>query len=301
MLKEKILNSFSSKKEIFKLIQIDRDGILNFQKRNKDKIKLIDKFIKKNIQKHILGSLEKTLNFFFLIRVIDFSLWKNKNYFYENLRKVLFKIYNEEREPEKFLLELKLKSFREIFGLNEPIYISKIRLRLLKEKIIWLFNYYQGSFLKFLKENNTPEKFCFALFCFKDFRDYYKIERKRKIYILKPNQLLYFACQKAIEEFNGKSKYIEELTVFADNVLPAVLEKEGILKYDKKLKEKIEKGMIIKYGSLEEISIRVNTILACEEIGKILNLPPYKIDQLLWSGGARNKKINTHKCFNFFY
>lgn len=301
MLKEKILKSFCFRKEIFKLVEIDKKAILAFKTKNKRKINLLDDSIKRDIKSHTLNSPEKTLNFLFLIRVVDFALWKNKNYFYQDLKNSFLKIYREKKEPEKFLLGLDLENFRKIFKLNESLYISRIRLGLLKKKINWLFKKMDGSFLNFLKKNNTPEEFCFSLFCFDDFKDYYKTNKGKKIYILKPNQLLYFACQKALEQFNKRAKGLEELTVFADNVLPAVLEKEGILKYNKKLKEKIEKGKNIKFGTLEEIAIRVNTILACEEIGKILNLPSFKVDQLLWSGGSKNKKIRTHKSFNLFY
>ncbi len=300
MLKEKILKSFRFKKEFLSLVEIDKNAIFDFKKKNKKKIVFLENSLKKDIKKHTLDSPEKTLNFLFLIRAIDFSLWKNKNYFYENLRRPLFKIYRTEKEPERFLLNLNIEEFRKIFGFTEKIYISKIRLKLLKEKIIWLFEKQRGSFFNFLRQNKTPDKFCFSLFCFRDFKDYY-IKNEKKIYILKPNQLLYFACQKALEFFNFKANYLDELTVFADNVLPAVLEEEGILKYNKKLKEKIEKGKTIKYASLEEIAIRVNTILACEEIANVLNLPSFKIDQLIWSGGSKNKKIKVHKTFSFFY
>lgn len=299
MLKEKILQSFDQKENFFDAVLIKKEAILNFQKKHSRKIKDLEKSIENDIKKHLLSDIKNTLNFLFLIRTLDFSLWKNENYSYEDLRKNLFLIYKKEKNPEKFLLNLSLKKFREIFNFKEAPYISRLRLKLLKEKIKWLFLKKKGNFLNFLKENQSPEKFCFSLFIFDDFKDYYVLKEKR-IYILKPNQLLYFACQKALEHFGKKAKNLDDLTVFADNVLPAVLQREGILEYNDKLKYKIKNKKNIQRGSIEEISIRVKTILACEEIAKKLNLPSWKVDQLLWGKLGRGK-IYPHRTFSFFY
>lgn len=310
MFKEYILNSLFPKREVLDNIEIREENIENFSKKSKDLIDGVEENLEKEIKKHTLNNLERTLNFLFLIRTVDFALWQNrsateghkragKNYFYEDLRKALFEIYQKEKEPEKFLQGLDVESFRKIFGFTEALGISKLRLKLLKEKIKWLFREEKASFLNFLLKKKTPKDFCFSLLCFDDFKDYYDFQ-ERRLYILKKAQLLYFACQMAKTQFGVEAENIDELTVFADNVLPAVLEEEKILKYKQSLKEKIKKGIKIEKGSLEEIGIRAKTILACEKIAEKLNVPSWKVDQFLWIGN-RKRKLKLHKTFTYFY
>jgi len=301
MLKRRILSSIEKiKKEIFCFVRINEEKIFLLKEKYRTGIKSLTKKIKKGIKSHLLENPQKTLNFLFLIRTLDFSLWKNKNYFYSDLKNHLFKIFKEHQEPEKFLLGLRIKEFRKLFKLTEDVFTSEVRLKLLKEKIEWLKKEQRGNFYYFLKKYPQPEKFCFNLFRFNDFQDFYR-KKQGIVYILKPNQLLYFACQKALEEFGEKTKYLNELTVFADNVLPAVLYKEGVLQYNRNLEKKVKKGMILKYGSYEEVALRCATLLACERIAQLLNLDSWQVDQLLWAGGSKGRKIITHKTPTLFY
>lgn len=97
---------------------------------------------------------------------------------------------------------------------------------------------------------------------------------------------------------------IENLTVFVDNVIPAVLRATGAIDVvDENLVALIESGTPISAGSPEEVELRACSIVACEEIvkyarslGKDLTL--HKLDWLLWVGGKipRLRAVKRHFC-----
>ena len=97
---------------------------------------------------------------------------------------------------------------------------------------------------------------------------------------------------------------VGRLTVFVDNVLPAVLRATGAIDVvDEKLVALIESGTPIPAGSPEEVELRACSIVACEEIvkyaaslGKDLTL--HKLDWLLWVGGKipRLRAVKRHFC-----
>ena len=97
---------------------------------------------------------------------------------------------------------------------------------------------------------------------------------------------------------------IENLTIFVDNVIPAVLRATGAIDVvDERLVSLIESGTPISGGSPEEVELRACSIVACEEIvkyarslGKDLTL--HKLDWLLWVGGKipRLRAVKRHFC-----
>ena len=64
----------------------------------------------------------------------------------------------------------------------------------------------------------------------------------------------------------GKLNHIDQLTACADYKLPQILRKLGILKYDARLAERIDKKNEVEHGSREEVEIRASTIHAVELI-----------------------------------
>jgi hypothetical protein len=91
---------------------------------------------------------------------------------------------------------------------------------------------------------------------------------------------------------------LDQLTMFADNLVPHVLRLDGLLTYDPALLERIESGELIEHGSPEEIELRacaVHTValLAAERRGAL----EAEIDYLLWHRGqeARYKEHPRHR------
>ncbi|MDG2335754.1 MAG: queuosine salvage family protein [Myxococcota bacterium] len=95
----------------------------------------------------------------------------------------------------------------------------------------------------------------------------------------------------------GRFDDLDELTIFADNLVPHVLRWEGVLDYAPDLLGRIDAEERIALGSAEEIEIRAVALHAVErlsaEMGKVGEpMPPRRLDALLWHRG-QNPEIKA--------
>jgi hypothetical protein len=92
------------------------------------------------------------------------------------------------------------------------------------------------------------------------------------------------------EEGYGKFADLDQLTIFADNLVPHVLRREGVLVYDPGLAARIDAGELLEAGSPEEVEIRAAAVHAVECCVGLLRKAEVKItarqlDTLLWTRG----------------
>jgi hypothetical protein len=93
---------------------------------------------------------------------------------------------------------------------------------------------------------------------------------------------------------------LDQLTMFADNLVPHVLRLDGILAFDPELVARIDRGEMIVHGSPEEVEIRACAVHAVELL--VAAAPGHSItaaaaDQLLWQRGQqpRYKAAPRHR------
>jgi hypothetical protein len=86
----------------------------------------------------------------------------------------------------------------------------------------------------------------------------------------------------------------DQLTVFADYVVPKTLRDLGILKYESSLAEKVDTRQLISKNSLEELEIRASTIHSCKKLVDRINeirgepfINSLHLDYKLWSEGRK--------------
>lgn len=77
-------------------------------------------------------------------------------------------------------------------------------------------------------------------------------------------------------------KNIDIIPVPADYQVPKMLECYGCLKYSKVLNNKIKSHTMITRYSIEEISIRAGTVLACDKLSELTDWTKSEIDSWLW-------------------
>lgn len=103
---------------------------------------------------------------------------------------------------------------------------------------------------------------------------------------------------------------LDQLTIFADNLVPHVLRIDGVLAYDAALLATINNGDLLSPGSAAEVEIRACGVHAAELIaaeirsnGAGLTLDLADLDHWLWSrgGGPNYKASPRHRCRNAFY
>ena len=95
---------------------------------------------------------------------------------------------------------------------------------------------------------------------------------------------------------------LDELTIFADNLVPHVLRRDGVLRYEPALAELIDSEQLLPPGE-EEREIRGCAVHACELIAARLEIPPRDLDVMLWNRGQapRYKARPRHRTRTVFY
>jgi hypothetical protein len=106
----------------------------------------------------------------------------------------------------------------------------------------------------------------------------------------------------------GRFEDLDELTAFADNLVPHVLRVEGALRYAPSLERRIEAGELLEAGSPEEIEIRAAGLHGVERITEELRrsgapATAREIDWRLWHRGQepRFKAHPRHRARSAFY
>jgi hypothetical protein len=106
----------------------------------------------------------------------------------------------------------------------------------------------------------------------------------------------------------GAFRDIDQLTIFADNLVPHVLRRKGVLVYTDDLARRIDAGELISAGSPEEVEIRAGAVHAVERcVSSLRNrgaaITARQIDRLLWGCGQRPemKAHPRHRTRTPFY
>ena len=95
---------------------------------------------------------------------------------------------------------------------------------------------------------------------------------------------------------------LDELTIFADNLVPHVLRVDGVLGYDAPLADHIDRGDLLPPGP-EETEIRACAVHACVHIARELGVPERTLDTWLWDRGQepRYKALPRHRTRTVYY
>jgi hypothetical protein len=106
----------------------------------------------------------------------------------------------------------------------------------------------------------------------------------------------------------GRFADLDELTLFADNLVPHVLRLARVLVYDPGLARRIDAGELLAPGSAEEVEIRACALHAVERLVEVTRrlarpLPAWRIDEILWARGQRPeaKAVPRHRTRTVFY
>ena len=106
----------------------------------------------------------------------------------------------------------------------------------------------------------------------------------------------------------GRFRDLDRLTLFADNLVPHVLRREGVLHYDPDLARRIDAEQPIPAGSPEEVEIRASAVHAVERcVAEIAcaggSATAHGLDSLLWNRGQRPefKAHPRHRTRTTFY
>jgi hypothetical protein len=106
----------------------------------------------------------------------------------------------------------------------------------------------------------------------------------------------------------GRFRDLDRLTLFADNLVPHVLRREGVLVYEPSLARRIDAEELIAVGSLEEVEIRAVAVHAVERCVEEIardggRTTAQELDTMLWNRGQRPemKAHPRHRTRSVYY
>ena len=101
---------------------------------------------------------------------------------------------------------------------------------------------------------------------------------------------------------------LDQLTIFADNLVPHVLRMDGILSYEASLLARINSQTLITPGSAEEVEIRACAVHAVELIKNAIckagqSVSSWQLDNFFWNRGQNPyyKAVPRHRSRTVFY
>jgi Potential Queuosine, Q, salvage protein family len=96
---------------------------------------------------------------------------------------------------------------------------------------------------------------------------------------------------------------LDELTIFADNLVPHVLRVDGVLTYAPELASVVDSGRPLAAGSPMEQEIRACAVHACELLARRFGVAPRTLDNQLWNRGRHRPYSDRlpHRTHTVFY
>jgi hypothetical protein len=242
------------------------------------------------------------------------SRWQNKDWtgaygMYASINKAL-----ERGIPitsPKYLAQMSLDDVNQIFSEDSQIPLAEERRNVFNEVGAVLSDKY-GSFLNLFNVSrgrvfNDGDGFVERLVsAFPSFNDSVVVDGK-EVKIYKRAQLAAAEIQgRFLADGKVAFRDIEELTAFADYVLPKGLRSVGILEYSPDLTSRVDEGVLIPKNSLEEIEIRAASIHAFDRLLKEINsqrenkINVLHLDYAIWAE-FRKKPGRHHLTKTIFY
>ena len=219
-----------------------------------------------------------TLNFVFT----DFST--SVKYQYKQLSDTDAMVYQIDKAIQKgvpllqghYMRDVNIVEFRKLFTGNIEMPMLEEKVEILNEVGETLVSKYDGDWINFIEDG--PKKLYAngeglverLITDFQRFDDF-SIYENEKIYFLKLAQLAFWGIHRELSSTYFYIEDMENMTAFADYIIPVALQAFGITKYTPELEKNINEGVLIERDSKEEIEIRAATIYATAKMTESIN------------------------------
>jgi len=175
-----------------------------------------------------------------------------------------------------YMRDMNLKEFKRIFTGNIEMPMADEKVEILNNVGDTLVTKYDGDWINFIDDG--PKKLYdngegLVERLVRDFKrfDDHSIFENEKVYFLKLAQLAFWGIHRELSKSYFFIEDMENMTAFADYIIPVALESFGIVKYSSGLKEKIDSGILIDRDSIEEIEIRSTSIYVTAKLTELIN------------------------------
>lgn len=252
-----------------------------------------------------------TVQYLFVLDTLNFCFWPDKDLNYDDLASGL----KEALQNDKSVFDAdRLQKYtgpelRKLLKWPRPLPLEDERVRLLREVGLELEKNFEGKASNLVASCGKSAEKLVTLVTrhFPGFRDH-SVYKGHQVFLYKRAQIfvadLWGAFKgKGYGEFND----IGEITIFADYIVPAVLQQLGVLKYSAALAGTIEANGEIGSGSEEEVELRTCSVCAVEKMRELIQKKSGKqvlsveLDIWLWSVGVRCSSLKHHRTLSIYY
>ncbi|XP_042443279.1 queuosine salvage protein-like [Zingiber officinale] len=252
-----------------------------------------------------------TVQYLLVLDAINFCFWPDEELSYDHLAsglKAALQQDNSVLDADR-LQTYDGPQLRELLNWPRPLPLEEERIRLLHEVGIELERSYEGQAANLVKAagNSAARLVTLVTRHFPGFRDH-SLYKGRQVFLYKRAQIFVADVWGAFKgQGHGKFYDIGSITIFADYIVPAVLEQLGVLKYSSTLSNSIDSKIEISSGSEEEIEIRACTIYAVEKMRDLIEskfakkVLSVEMDLWLWSKGVQDSDLAHHRTLSIYY
>ncbi|XP_050204873.1 uncharacterized protein LOC126654910 [Mercurialis annua] len=260
---------------------------------------------------HYFDNGPLTVQYLFVLDALNFCFWPDKDLNYDHLAsglKAALQNDNSVFDADR-LQKYTGPELRELLKWPRPLPLEDERIRLLHEVGFELERSFGGSAANLVESCGKSAAKLVATITshFPGFRDH-SLYKGHQVFLYKRAQIfvadLYGAFKgRRYGEFND----IGSVTIFADYIVPAVLQQLGVLKYSSTLANMITSDSVIASGSEEEVELRACSIYAVEKMRDLLRVISGKqvlsieLDLWLWAFGVRCPSLQHHRTLSIYY
>ncbi|GAV58711.1 DUF2419 domain-containing protein, partial [Cephalotus follicularis] len=260
---------------------------------------------------HYFDNGPLTVQYLFVLDALNFCFWPDKDLHYDHLALGLKAALQNDKcvFEADHLKKLTGPQLRELLKWPRPLPLEDERARLLNEVGLVLEKDFEGKASNLVESCGKSAVKLVALVTrhFPGFRDH-SVYKGHQVFLYKRAQIFAADVWGAFKgQGYGKFDDISSITMFADYIIPAVLQQLGVLKYSSALANNIKANIEIGSGSEEEVELRACTVYAVEKMRELISIKSGKevlsveIDLWLWSLGVQWPSLQHHRTLSIYY
>ncbi|KAL7141493.1 hypothetical protein ABFS83_08G056900 [Erythranthe nasuta] len=289
-------------------VTVDSSGIEKVAEEMKDSIPKVEW----NFEGiHYFDNGPLTVQYLFVLDALNFCFWPDNEMSYDHLAAGLKEALQNDKSAfdADRLQKYTGPELRKMLKWPRPLPLEDERVRLMHEVGFELERSFDGKASKLVEscEKSVAKLVALITSHFPGFRDH-TVYKGHQVFLYKRAQIFAADLWGAFKgQGFGEFSDIKSVTMFADYIVPAVLEQLGVLKYSPSLSSVIESNREINSGSEEEVELRACSIHAVEEIKETIHrktgnqVLSVELDLWLWAFGVQCPSLQHHRTLSIYY
>ncbi|GAA0157906.1 hypothetical protein Leryth_007024 [Lithospermum erythrorhizon] len=260
---------------------------------------------------HYFDNGPLSVQYLFVLDAMNFCFWPDNDLSYDHLASGLKAALEADKSAfdADRLQKYTGPELRKLLKWPRPLPLEDERVRLLHEVGSELERSFDGKASNLVKSGGKSAARLVDLITshFPGFRDH-TMYKGHQVFLYKRAQIFVADLWGAFKgQDYGEFNDISSITMFADYIVPAVLEQLGVLRYSPCLSNLIESKSEICSGSEEEVELRACCVYAVEKIRDLVTkisgkqVLSVELDLWLWSFGIVCPSLQHHRTLSIYY